>query len=74
MFKPIAVLFAILALAGCAADKPFLNDAGQEAPESVRAECRYDVEKAIVNSRYPTLDRINLTAACLNAKGYRVRG
>ncbi len=73
MVKPFAVVVAMLALAGCAADKPFLNDAGQEAPEAVRAECKYDVEKAIVNSRYPTLDRINLMAACLNAKGYRVR-
>lgn len=73
MKRLLGTTFAALALAGCAADKPFLNDAGQEAPEAVRAECRYDVEKAIVNSRYPTLDRINLTAACLNAKGYRVR-
>lgn len=67
-----AALALAALLAACAAPAPFVDSSGAEPSDAVRAECKFEVEKALVNSRPidRDLDRINLTAYCLNSKGY----
>lgn len=72
----LAMVVVAVAFAGCASHKPYVNEVGEEAPEQVRLECRYEVDKSLASARggfNKSLDSINLFRMCLNVRGYKVR-